>query len=102
MVIVHVFIHVKEESIDDFRSACTENARNSVLEPGVARFDVIEQSDDPSRFVLVEVYRTEQASSDHKSTAHYRKWKTMVESMMAEPRYSIKFTNVFHGENGWG
>jgi quinol monooxygenase YgiN len=101
MIVVHVHVHVKPESVDDFRRATTENARNSVLEPGIARFDVMEQSDDPTRFVLVEVYRSQQAAAAHKETAHYAVWRDTVASMMAEPRSSVKYTNVFPDDGGW-
>jgi (4S)-4-hydroxy-5-phosphonooxypentane-2,3-dione isomerase len=101
MVIVHVFIHVKPESIDEFKKASMENAGNSILEPGVARFDVIQQNDDPGRFVLVEVYCSEPAISEHKLTLHYKKWKDAVETMMAEPRYSIRYSNIFPDNAGW-
>jgi len=100
--IVHVFVHVKPEQIDAFKTATLENARHSVQEPGVARFDVIQQQDDPTRFVLVEVYRTAADPAKHKETAHYRSWRDTVEAMMAEPRRSIKYTNVFPDDGGWG
>jgi len=102
MFIVHVFVHVKDDQIDAFTAATLENARNSVQEPGVGRFDVIQQQDDPSRFVLVEVYRTPDDPGRHKETAHYQKWRDTVAEMMAEPRSSIKYTNIFPDENGWG
>ena len=102
MFIVHVFVHVKEEAVEAFKAASVENAQNSLREPGVARFDVIQQLDDPTRFVLVEVYRTEADAGKHKETAHYQKWRDTVADMMAEPRYSIKYRNVFPDEDGWG
>ena len=101
MFIVHVFVHVKEDRIEDFKRATLENARNSVKEPGIARFDVVQQKDDPTRFILVEVYRTNEDPAKHKETEHYSKWRDTVEEMMAEPRSSIKFTNVFPDEKGW-
>ena len=101
MLIVHVHVHVKPEFIDAFRDASIENARNSVLEPGIARFDVIQQQDDRSRFVLVEVYRTPDAPAAHKETAHYARWRDTVADMMAEPRSSVKFLNAFPGDEGW-
>jgi len=101
MLIVHVFAHVKPDLVDDFRAATIENAGNSIQEPGVARFDVIQQQDDPTRFVLVEVYRTADDPARHKETAHYRKWRDTVAGMMAEPRTSVKYTNVFPDEAGW-
>ena len=102
MLIVHVFVHVKPDQVEAFRDATLENARNSVAEPGVARFHVIEQQDDPTRFVLVEVYRTSDDPARHKETAHYQKWRDTVADMMAEPRTSIKYANVFPDEQGWG
>jgi (4S)-4-hydroxy-5-phosphonooxypentane-2,3-dione isomerase len=101
MYIVHVFVHVKQDKADAFKQASLENARNSVQEPGVARFDVLQQQDDPSRFVLVEVYRTPEDPARHKETAHYKKWRDTVEEMMAEPRSSMKFYNIFPDEAGW-
>lgn len=101
MLIVHVFVHVKPDQIEAFQNATLENARNSVQEPGIARFDVIRQKDDPERFVLVEVYRTPEDPAKHKETAHYQKWRDTVEDMMAEPRSSIKYTNIFPDEQGW-
>lgn len=101
MLIVHVFVQVKPDQVEAFRSATLENARNSVQEPGIARFDVIQQQDDPTRFVLVEVYRTPEDPGKHKETSHYQKWRDMVADMMAEPRTSIKYTNVFPDEQGW-
>ena len=102
MFIVHVFVHVKDDQIDAFKTASMENARNSVQEPGVARFDVIQQQDDPTRFVLVEVYRTPDDPGRHKETSHYQKWRDTVAEMMAEPRSSTKYYNIFPDETGWG
>ena len=102
MFIVHVQVHVRPEVVDAFRAATEENARNSVREPGIARFDVVQQADAPTRFVLVEVYRTPGDPAKHKETAHYRKWRDVVEEMMAEPRSSVKYANVFPGDGGWG
>ncbi len=102
MFIVHVYVHVKPEFVDAFCKATGENARNSVQEAGIARFDVIQQLDDPCRFVLVEVYRTPNDPARHKETAHYKKWAETVAPMMAEPRSSIKYTNIFPDEAGWG
>ena len=102
MFIVHVFVHVKPANVEEFKSASMENARNSLKEPGIARFDVIQQQDDPNRFVLVEVYRTADDPARHKETQHYRKWRDTVEDMMAEPRRAIKYRNIFPDESGWG
>jgi autoinducer 2-degrading protein len=101
MIIVHVFVHVKPESVNAFRETTLENARNSVKEPGVARFDVMQQTDEPTRFLLVEVYRTPQAPDQHKETAHYRVWRDKVAPMMAEPRTSVKYRNIFPEDQGW-
>ncbi|MBL8234445.1 MAG: antibiotic biosynthesis monooxygenase [Bryobacterales bacterium] len=101
MLIVHVHVHVKPECVDAFREATIENARNSVQEPGIARFDVVQQADDPSRFVLVEVYRTTEAPTAHKETKHYQVWRDTVADMMAEPRTSAKYSNVFPDDSGW-
>lgn len=101
MLIVHVYVHVKPDQVEAFEAASLDNARNSVRESGIARFDVIQQQDDPTRFVLVEVYRTPQDPAKHKETAHYARWRDAVESMMAEPRTSVKYANVFPGEAGW-
>jgi len=101
MLIVHVFVHVKVDQVEAFKAATLENARNSVQESGIARFDVIQQQDDTSRFVLVEVYRNSDAPSRHKETQHYLKWRDVVAPMMAEPRQSIKFDNCFPDDDGW-
>jgi len=100
MLIVHVHVHVKPECVEAFRQATVENARQSVQEPGIARFDVAQQSDDPTRFVLVECYRSADAPAGHKETAHYAKWRDAVAPMMAEPRTSLKFSNVFPDDAG--
>ena len=101
MLIFHVHVHVKKECVNAFKQATLENARNSVKEQGIARFDVVQQADDPTRFVLVEVYRTDDAPAKHKETAHYAKWRDTVAPMMAEPRMSVRFTNVFPEDPGW-
>ncbi len=102
MLIVHVFVHVKPDHVDAFKTATIENARNSIQETGIARFDVIQQQDDPNRFVLLEVYRTPQDPARHKETAHYQKWRDTVAAMMAEPRQSIKYSSIFPDDAGWG
>lgn len=95
MLVVQVHVRVKPDRVADFREATTENARRSLQEPGIARFDVLEQADDPTRFILVEAYRTPEAPSEHKATAHYAAWRDAVTPMMAEPRTSVKYSNVF-------
>jgi quinol monooxygenase YgiN len=101
MLVVHVHIHVKPERLQDFIAATVENARNSTREPGIARFDFIQQQDDPTRFVLVEVYRDREAPARHKETQHYTLWRDTVADMMAEPRSSVKFTNIHPEDAGW-
>ena len=101
MFIVQVFVHVKAEFVEAFKQATIENASNSVKEPGIARFDVLQQADDPGRFVLMEVYRTKDDPAKHKETAHYKTWRDTVEPMMAEPRSSVKYSNIFPDEQGW-
>lgn len=102
MHIVLVHVHVKPEAVEAFKVATLENAQNSLKEAGVARFDVLQKADDPTRFVLTEVYRTAEDPARHKETTHYQKWRDTVADMMAEPRHGIPFRNVFPDENGWG
>ncbi len=102
MFIVHVYVKVKPEFVEAFRKATQENARQSVQEAGIARFDVIQQQDDPTRFVLVEVYRTPDDPARHKEMPHYAVWRDTVAEMMAEPRTSIKYSNIYPDDPGWG
>jgi len=101
MLIVHVHVQVKLECVDNFKTATLLNARASLQEPGVLRFDVVQQQDDPTRFVLVEVYRDVAAAAAHKETEHYPVWRDAVAPMMAAPRTSVKFSNVFPGDQEW-
>ena len=101
MLIVHVHVRVKAEDVEAFRQASVENAQQSIQEPGIMRFDVVQQRDDAARFVLVEVYRDDHAAAAHKETAHYKKWRDTVADMMAEPRSSVKYSNIFPGSAGW-
>jgi (4S)-4-hydroxy-5-phosphonooxypentane-2,3-dione isomerase len=101
MLVVFVYVHVKPEFVDAFKAASIANASRSVQEPGIARFDVIQQADDPTRFVLMEVYRTQEATVAHKATEHYAAWRDAVTGMMAEPRSSTKYENVFPADEGW-
>ncbi|MEY5009166.1 MAG: hypothetical protein RLZZ253_305 [Verrucomicrobiota bacterium] len=101
LLVVHVHVRVKPESVEAFRTATAENSRQSLLEPGIARFDVVQQIDDPTRFVLVEAYRTPEAPALHKETAHYATWRDTVAPMMAEPRQSVKFQSVAPEDAGW-
>ena len=102
MYIVHVQVQVKPEGVADFIAATRQNARKSLEEPGVARFDVLQQQDDPARFLLVEVYRTPEDAARHKETAHYPVWRDAVAGLMAAPRSSVKFSNVAPEDAGWG
>jgi (4S)-4-hydroxy-5-phosphonooxypentane-2,3-dione isomerase len=95
MLIVHVHVRVKPECVEPFKQATMANARESVKEPGIAGFDVVQQQDDATRFVLVEAYRNAEAALAHKETLHYQTWRDAVAPMMAEPRSSVKFANVF-------
>ena len=101
MLIVHIHVHVKPESIERFREASAENGSHSVQEPGIARFDVIQRNDDPARFILIEVYRYREAIEQHRATAHYAKWRDTVADMMAEPRERAEYSNVFPGDEAW-
>ncbi|HTQ29824.1 MAG TPA: putative quinol monooxygenase [Opitutaceae bacterium] len=101
MHILLVNIHVKPECVEAFKAATAENARNSVREAGVARFDFIQQTDDPTRFVLVEIYRSPEAHAAHRETRHYQVWREAAEPLMAEPRKALKYANVFPDDAGW-
>jgi len=101
MLVVHVHVHVKPECVESFKEATVTNARESIQEPGIAGFDCVQQQDDPTRFVLVEAYRTAQAPAAHKETKHYQGWRDAVAPMMAEPRASVKFRNLFPEDSAW-
>lgn len=101
MLIVHVHIEVKPEFVAGFVDATIENAKNSIQEPGIVRFDVIQQTDDPNRFLVVEVYRNEAATKAHKETPHYAKWRDAVAPMMNGPRSSVKYSNIFPEDKDW-
>jgi (4S)-4-hydroxy-5-phosphonooxypentane-2,3-dione isomerase len=101
MEILLVQVHVKPEDVEAFRAATIDNARESAREPGIARFDCAQREDDPTRFVLVEVYRSREANAAHRETAHYRSWRAAVESMMAEPRVGAWHQVVFPADEAW-
>jgi autoinducer 2-degrading protein len=101
MLVAHIQVRVKPEFIEAFKQATLANARESVTEPGIARFDILQQQDDPSRFIFIEVYRNLEATAAHKETKHYAMWRDTVAPMMAEPRSNVKFTNVFPDDKGW-
>jgi quinol monooxygenase YgiN len=100
MNIVHVHVYVKPEFVEDFKLATIENAKSSIKEQGIARFDVIQDIEDPTHFILVEAYKTDDAPGKHKETLHYHIWREAVQKMMAEPRRSIKFVNIFPEDTG--
>jgi quinol monooxygenase YgiN len=102
MHVIHVHVRVRSDGVEAFLAATLINASNSLREPGIARFDVIQQQDDPTRFVLVEAYRTTDAIAAHKETAHYAAWRDAVAPLMAEPRSSVKFANVFPADDEYG
>lgn len=101
MLIVQVFIHVLPQHLDAFLAATLDNAQHSVQEPGVVRFDVVQQADDPTRFSLIEIYRDDGAPAAHKATVHYARWRDAVEVMMAEPRRSTKYAARFPEPAEW-
>jgi autoinducer 2-degrading protein len=101
MLVIHIQIQVKPEFVEAFKQATIANARESVKEPGIVRFDFVQQQNDPTRFALVEVYRTPEANAAHKETKHYQLWRDTVETMMAAPRSRVTFTNIFPEDKGW-
>ncbi|HZR20614.1 MAG TPA: antibiotic biosynthesis monooxygenase [Verrucomicrobiae bacterium] len=101
MLVVHVQVHVKPESVEAFKAATLANANASIREPGIARFDVMQRQDDPTRFTFVEAYRTPEAPAAHKETKHYQTWRDAVAPLMAEPRTSVKFNNLFPDDHAW-
>lgn len=101
MIVVVVHVHVKPDCVEAFKEATYANASASVNEPGIARFDVLQQADDPNRFILYEAYYDADAPAAHKETAHYQTWRDTVADMMAEPRQGVKCTGIWPAENGW-
>jgi autoinducer 2-degrading protein len=101
MHILHVYLQVKPEHIEAFRQATIENAENSRREPGVARFEVVQQAGDPTRFALLEVYRSKEGHAAHRETAHYNKWAETVTGMLAEPRTRTIYTNIYPADSEW-
>lgn len=101
MFILIVNLQVKPELIDAFREATIENARNSLKEEGILRFDFLQQTDDPTRFALYEVYRDRDAPAKHRETAHYNAWVAKATEMLAEPRTRVTFDNIFPADQNW-
>jgi quinol monooxygenase YgiN len=101
MIILHVYLHVKPELVNEFREANIRNAACSVREPGILRFDVLQQEDDPSRFLLVEIYKNEKAMLAHKETSHYAEWVKTAEPMLSQPRTRTVYKNMFPEDSKW-
>ncbi len=101
MLVAIINAHVKPGDIERFRTATLDNASNSIQEAGVIRFDVYQQTDDPSRFTLVEIYKTEDDPARHRETAHYMRWRDSVADMMAEPRARTTYQVVYPPEAEW-
>ncbi|MHB1252960.1 MAG: putative quinol monooxygenase [Candidatus Humimicrobiaceae bacterium] len=101
MIIVNVYFNVREEMIDAFMEATIKNARNSINEPGILRFEILQQEDDPSRFLAMEIFKSEKARLEHKKTAHYEEWLKVAVPMLAEPRVKTIYRNLFPDENKW-
>ena len=101
MLIVIVYVHVKERDVDAFSKISIENASHSCQEEGVSFFDVLQENDDPTKFVLLEVYKDEVAAKAHKETVHYQKWKETVADMMVEPRQSVKYHEIYPSAEFW-
>jgi len=101
MYIVHVHVRVKPEFVEEFKAVSIENARNSLQEPAIARFDILQQVDDPTHFELIEVYRTPTDPAKHKETAHYNKWRELVDPMLAEPRSRTTYANIYPTDKEW-
>ncbi len=95
MLIAHIHVHVRPDAVEDFRAATLENARNSAQEPGILRFDFLQQADDPTRFLLIEIYRSPECVADHRATAHYLRWRDIAQDMMAEPRARVEYNLIF-------
>lgn len=101
MHILLVHIHVKPEFVDSFKEAILDNARNSLQEPGILRFDVLQQKDDPNRFTLVEVYRSVEDHAAHRLTPHYNRWRELSADWMAEGRIGVTYSNFFPTDADW-
>src|SRR5208283_4398364 len=100
MFVVFVHVQVQPEHIAEFIAVSCENSASTILEPGNLRFDVLQQADDPQRFILYEVYRDEDASKAHKQTAHYARWREVAEAWMAQPRRGVQYKSLFPVSEG--
>ena len=94
MIVTCVYVHVKNEAVEKFIEATTANHLKSVMEPGNVRFDLIQQDDDPTKFMIYEAYESESEAADHKNTGHYKRWRDDVADMMAEPREGVKYRMI--------
>lgn len=101
MLIIHINVRVKPETVEAFKQATIANARCSIKEPGIARFELIQHEDDPTRFLLAETYRSLEATAAHKETAHYAAWREAAEPMLAEERTRVRYANVFPADEEW-
>lgn len=101
LLVIHVQLRVLPQHVDAFVSATLDNARESRKEPGIARFDLVRDRDDATRFVLVEAYRSDDAPAAHKQTAHYERWRVLVEPLLAEPRTRRSFDSVDPAPEQW-
>lgn len=101
MLVVHVHVRVRPEHLEAFLAQTRRNAAASLEEPGVRRFDVLQQEGEPAHVVLNEVYVDQSAADAHKQTEHYARWRDAVAGMMAEPRASTRFAALFPAEDGW-
>jgi (4S)-4-hydroxy-5-phosphonooxypentane-2,3-dione isomerase len=101
MLILQVNVRVKPEQVEAFREATAANSKGSLTEPGIARFDVLQNEEDPTRFMLVEAYRHREAVAAHKETSHYLAWVEAVTPMMAEPRTRSWWTSVHPDDAAW-
>ena len=101
MFIIHVYLQVKEDCIERFKEITVDNARNTLQEPGSVRFDVVQQQDDPTRFIFVEVYNSAADLDHHKTTDHYARWADAVDELLVEPRSRVILSNVFPSDNEW-
>lgn len=101
MLIYMVHVNVRDGDIQAFIKATTENAKKSINEPGIIRFDICQQDEDPKRFLMIEVYKDKDAVDAHKATSHYLKWRDAVEPMMADKRLGVRYKEIFPDISSW-
>ncbi len=95
MYVTVVYVHVKPEHVDAFVDATKQNHEHSIREEGNLRFDILQNADDPARFVIYEAYERREAAARHKSTPHYLTWRETVAEWMAEPRKGVVYDGLF-------